>query len=241
MTTPITATDIKELEGCMSKLNAGGQKFAASLVRHFNGKGLTCRQEPYVRTLIDQAKNPPKPVSKKVQGDMTKLYNFFHQARKHLRFPKVLLSANVGGDGVEAVKLHMSGQKSKKPDMVNITLPDRPGRYGRDTWLGRIDAAGNWEIPTQFGNDTETIPLVKSLLGQLGKDPHKVAAAHGKLTGNCCFCNRHLDDERSTGAGYGPVCADKWGLTKEWKAGAGVDSVKKPGRTRKVTTGRASK
>lgn len=243
MSTRVTQTEITALTEALPKLNASGQRFAASMIRQFNRKGnLTVRQEPYVHSLIAQANAPaPKSVSKKVKGDMANLYNFFHQARKHLKFPKVILAADVGGAGVEDLKLHMSGQKSAKPDTVNITLPDRPGKYGGGAWLGRIEADGTWDIPAHLATQDALVDPVKKLLADLGKDPHKVASAHGKLTGNCCFCNRHLDDDRSTGAGYGPVCAEKWGLKAEWKAGAGVDSVKKPGRRRKVTTGRASK
>ena len=28
----------------------------------------------------------------------------------------------------------------------------------------------------------------------------------------CCFCNRALEDERSTAVGYGPICAGHFGL-----------------------------
>lgn len=244
MTTRVTQTEITELEASLTKLNASGQRFAASLIRQFNKKGsLTARQEPYVASLIGQANNPNagKPVSKKVKGDMAKLYNFFHQARNHLKYPKIILTAEVGGPGIEDVKLHMSGPKSAKPDTVNITLPDRPGKYGGGAWIGRIEADGTWDIPAHLATQDGLVAPVKKLLGDLGADPHKVAAAHGKLTGNCCFCNRGLEDDRSTGAGYGPVCAEKWGLKAQWKAGAGVQSVKKPAGTRKVTTRRASK
>lgn len=38
------------------------------------------------------------------------------------------------------------------------------------------------------------------------------AAALGKLTERCVFCNRKLTDGRSTDVGYGPDCADREGL-----------------------------
>ena len=54
-------------------------------------------------------------------------------------------------------------------------------------------------------------------------DPETVAAQYGSLTGNCCFCGRKLTDDRSTNVGYGPVCADKfglnWGKVNEFLAG----------------------
>lgn len=248
MTTPITQTEITALEGCLGKLNASGQKFAASLIRQFNRKGrLSAGQEPYVLSLTEQALNPPKPVSKKVRGDMTKLYNFFHQARKNLKYPKIILAVprpGAGEDGVEALKLHMTGPKSSQPDTVSITLPDRQGRYPGGVWLGRVDAGGNWDIPPKFSNDAAVITPVKKLLANLAADPHTVAMEHGKLTGNCCFCNYRIgdgEDKRSRNVGYGPGCAKKYGLTAKWNAAAKIKNpVKRPAGSRRVTTRGAS-
>jgi hypothetical protein len=127
--------------------------------------------------------------------------------------------------------------------MLNITLPDRTGRYGRNVWLGRIDAAGTWEIPAQFANDTALIEPVKQLLSDLGKNPHKVASDNGKLTGNCCFCHHRIgdgDDNRSRNVGYGPECAKKFGLSNEWKRAAAQKAAVKKTGTRRVRTGRKS-
>ncbi len=239
MTTAPTQADIDELESLVSKLPAGGQKFANSLIAQSRKRGLTVRQEPYIFTLIEQAKNPPKQASAKVRGDMGKAYSFFYSARLHLKFPKVVVRAAVGGDEAEDIRIHMAGPNSKRPDMLNITLPNRTDNYGRNVWLGRVDAAGNWEIPARFANNTAVIEPVKELLSALGKNPHKVASEHGQLTGNCCFCSRRLTDDRSTGVGYGETCASHYGLGKEWKKGDGVKSVK-GGKGRRVTTGRNS-
>lgn len=38
------------------------------------------------------------------------------------------------------------------------------------------------------------------------------AAAYGRATDHCVFCGHGLEDERSTTVGYGPVCADNYGL-----------------------------
>src|SRR6185436_1560785 len=38
------------------------------------------------------------------------------------------------------------------------------------------------------------------------------AVAHGHTTGNCSFCARDLTDPRSTSVGYGPICAQHFGL-----------------------------
>jgi hypothetical protein len=90
------------------------------------------------------------------------------------------------------------------------------------------------------------ITPIKEQLQALAKDPAKVASEHGRLTGNCCFCNHRIghgdkdksaSSERSRNAGYGPDCAKKYGLYEDWKRAA---AVKRAG-SRKVNTGRANK
>jgi len=51
------------------------------------------------------------------------------------------------------------------------------------------------------------------VLKALAENPAAVAAAYGKLTGNCCFCGSNLSNARSTGVGYGKTCAEHYGLS----------------------------
>lgn len=65
---------------------------------------------------------------------------------------------------------------------------------------GQEDA--RWPIKTSYLAMLETIE----------KDPVAAATLSGKLTSCCSFCGRALTDERSVVLGYGPVCAEHWGL-----------------------------
>jgi hypothetical protein len=56
------------------------------------------------------------------------------------------------------------------------------------------------------------------VLTKLAKDPVGFAGSYGAATGRCCFCNKPLKTEESTAVGYGPVCADRFGLP--WGKGA---------------------
>lgn len=51
-----------------------------------------------------------------------------------------------------------------------------------------------------------------AMLETIEKDPIAAATLSGKLTSCCSFCSRELSDERSVIHGYGPVCAEHWGL-----------------------------
>ena len=69
------------------------------------------------------------------------------------------------------------------------------------------------------------------LLEALDKHPAEAAHAYGKATGQCCFCDRPLDDERSIAVGYGGTCAAKYGLP--W-GNEGETTTKRAKRTRRA-------
>ena len=60
-----------------------------------------------------------------------------------------------------------------------------------------------------FGSDRGDIEA--TLLAFLA-NPEATAKAYGKLTSNCSFCGKELSDERSIRAGWGPTCAENFGL-----------------------------
>ena len=53
---------------------------------------------------------------------------------------------------------------------------------------------------------------IVGLLEKLNADPEGAAAAYGRQTGNCSFCSKALEDDRSLEVGYGPKCAKNYGL-----------------------------
>lgn len=192
------------------KLSMGDERFARSLISKSSNPKFSEKQRHWVGVLIERAEIPQ--VSNDVEiGDMSDLYAFFVTAREHLKFPK--LTIRLPDD--TAVKLYMSGERSRFPDTINIVLPDVYENNGRNVWLGRIHQDGRWEMPHK---QHETLPMVKDLVEALQQDAHGVAAAYGKHTGNCCFCLRGLSDDRSVKVGYGRTCASHFGLLNNWKS-----------------------
>jgi hypothetical protein len=49
-------------------------------------------------------------------------------------------------------------------------------------------------------------------LRAIAEDPVAVAKLYGQATGCCCFCGRELTNGASIAAGYGPICAEGFGL-----------------------------
>ncbi len=147
----------------------------------------------------------PKPEAKALDtvevGDLAGVYELFEKARQHLKFPKVVLMLPSGG----ILKLSVAGPKAKKPGTINVT---NGAAFGVGKWFGRILQSGTME---QGRRDQPTSEMI-DLLRMFAKAPADTAAAFGKLTGKCCFCNTALTDEKSTDVGYGPVCAGHYGL-----------------------------
>lgn len=136
-------------------------------------------------------------------GDLSGIFALFERARRHLRFPAIILLV----PDVDTIRISMAGERARVPGSLNIASQER-FVDGRRVWYGRVLPNGSFEQRAEFS----TGPALVSQLLELAHHPAEVAAAHGRLTGRCCFCSRSLDDVRSTAVGYGPVCAEHYGL-----------------------------
>lgn len=128
--------------------------------------------------------------------NMSGVLRMFATAKEHLKRPGIKLTV----DGRD-LKIYPAGPKSNYTGQLMVA----GARYG-EGWYGRIDQSGNF-FPGKDCNDK-----VRELLRSLEENPEATAAAYGRLTGKCCFCNRSLEDDNSTAVGYGPVCAKHFGL-----------------------------
>lgn len=222
---------VAKLQTLIPNLKANDAKFASDLIRSFKKfGGLTPKQAPWIERLILRAQvlpanpapvwpavsAPVVPVEAPVAvnvGGFEGVIALFNQAKAHLKFPKItLLCAG------KQIKLAVLGQKSKNAGSVNIT---DGGKYPYAIWYGRVSPEGVLTPSAKL--DAEFLSALTTLLQEFSKNPARVAKEHGRLTGSCCFCNKTLglgEDKRSVAVGFGPVCADHYGLKKEWLAGA---------------------
>ena len=140
---------------------------------------------------------PPKaPVKADDVPDLTAVITLLTDATAHIKYPKVHFEdANI--------KLSLAGNRARFPGSVNVTSE---GSYGNNDFFGRIHTDGRFE-PSRGVTDK-----VKDFLINLSADVVGTVKAHGKDTGNCCFCSRELTLEKSVKAGYGSVCAKTYHL-----------------------------
>ncbi len=128
----------------------------------------------------------------------SKILEALVKARQHVKYPGFKLS--VQG---RPLVFKLAGPRSKYAGSVNIT---DGGHYGSNVWYGRINPDGSVFRAWAWNRDVDQIVHAMEV------DLVAVVAAYGKLTGRCAFCHLPLSDERSLEVGYGPICADHYGL-----------------------------
>jgi hypothetical protein len=165
------------------------------LSRYPNTGGWRVQCVPACSAVLDESKRiQPRQI-----GDLSGLLRLFDRAAGHLKRPAIRLTVP-GGD----LRLTLAGAKARQPGTVNVVDGDDATK-----WFGRVQRDGTYQ-PT--GNASTRIDAITAALSALATDPEKVATAYGRLNGRCCFCSRPLTDDRSTAVGYGPDCADHFGL-----------------------------
>lgn len=171
--------------------------FAASLVQQYYRKGrLSNKQWYWVFKLIE---TPEPKITETV--DATRIIELFEEAKKSRKYPKV-----VAANDAITLRFTMAGERAGFPGSINLIDNDTR------EWLGRIHTNGNVQFTRRA--DAETVRRATSLVRDFAQDPVAVARRSGHITGECCFCSKGLTDDRSRHAGYGPVCAKRFGL--EW-------------------------
>jgi len=140
------------------------------------------------------------------QIDMTDLLHRFELANKAgIKRPKVntgdLLFSLAPASGKNEGYVYVKGQTND--------WDERP-------YFGKISPEGKFFGVRDLEDET------RKRIIEIGSDVVAAAKAHGAQHNNCCFCNRDLTTNESVSNGYGPICAERYGLpwevTEEFKA-----------------------
>lgn len=188
---------VESLRSVLPNLRENDRGFAQSLCDQFTMRGLSPKQEVWVDRMIERA--APKTVAQPV-ADLSPLVALFTNAK--LKNPKLLVKIND-----RSLRLTRAGQNARVPGSINITSV---GSFEDRDWYGRVTQDGVFQPSNRYDNQTMT--AVVAALKALAENPVEVAAAYGHETSNCCFCGIELTDPRSVTAGFGPICAEHWGL-----------------------------
>lgn len=197
-----------------SKINRSGSDFEHNLLTCARASSIEQRFcgitayiiEYYRRTLVMRASKAAPTLD---ANGLKRVVEMLDLARQTLKSPTIRLA-----EGDVKLSLTLAGENSRNPGCIYVKGSE---------YLGKITPEG------RFFSVKGSLPKVEALLQAFATQPDEYAAKYGQMTGRCCFCGLRLSDERSTKAGYGPVCAKNFGLGEVWKAKTAalekVDSV----------------
>ncbi|SRR5258708_36207566 len=134
------------------------------------------------------------------------IFDLFDKAKQTLQWPKLSYPLETG----EIIQFSVAGPQAKVPGSINITDGGKPGfnkYYGR---IIKEDAKRLMHIDWHPGTNT---PIeIKELVRAIIANPIGMCSVTGQQRSYCCFCSTHIQTKESLAVGYGPICAEKWGL-----------------------------
>jgi len=214
-------TAVCTLEIHIQHLDARDRGFATDLCRAFRRyNNLSEKQAFWVKKLLERAlanlephpaptpapapvvvQRPAPAAAEQLATGFTQIVQLFSKARAQgLRRPKIRLQTASG----QKVVLTSLGSQSRNPGHIAVT--DAGTSFDSRKYFGRVEPQG------QFFPAGANTPEVTQLLRDLAADPVKMAKLYGYKTSTCCFCGLGLKTSESVTVGYGPICADKYGL-----------------------------
>lgn len=196
----------ESLRASLPLLNARDRDFAESLLQAYRTRGLSDKQAFWVGALVKRAAGS-QPAEKRIAADLAPILALFATARGSLARPSVALQTQATG----AIRISLAGDASREPGTLVVTTG---GSFAQRAFLGRVRRDGAWAPSTNLARLGIDGDALLALLARLAADPKAVAQEHGRLTGQCSFCQRALTDERSVAMGIGPICAEKWGIER---------------------------
>lgn len=194
------ARAVAQLSQVLTLLPVKDHDFAKSLVDGHRKYGrLSPKQAQWVQIMLDRASKATAP---KQKVDLVRLTSLFTKA----------ISAGLKNPAIRIGGFKLSPAKPGSANYGSVYVK------AGEAYLGKISAAGDWNPSRDAGGMAE---IAFEKVSQFACDPVSAAAAEGHATGSCCFCARELSDAGSIEVGYGPICAEKYGLPHEPK-GHGV-------------------
>lgn len=190
--------------GLLDELAGRDREFCNDLINgkygYYSRGYLTENQLIALGRLHQKALGVKPEVQSDCVGDLTGLVELFKSAKK--KWPRIRVEING-----HPLQFALAGPKSKYAGSVTIT---DGGPYGDNKWYGAVTPEGVWTPSSQVTPELRTV--IARTLTSFSHNPTQAAMKYGHQTIQCCFCSKALDTKESQHVGYGPVCADNWGL-----------------------------
>lgn len=176
--------------------------FAVSLARTWGrSRRLSERQWPWVHRLVWEHENPPVVEPPTEAVSLVELVNMLVAAAgSGLSRPEIAVT--VGGVEVRFKYRTGTGRTS---------IVETPAGSSFERFIGYIERDGTL-APFRHSPLSATAAALALISEMPRGDLIEYIAENGRRGGRCQFCRRPLSTAESLTAGYGPVCADRFGL-----------------------------
>lgn len=134
------------------------------------------------------------------------IFELFDKAKNKIKYPKLKYPyRNI------TLTLFPAGPNSKYRGQIFVT-DSKP--YGENILFCRIlPPAKDGQISIEWYRDyREKDKELESVILGLAFKPEEVCKLIGQKFAYCCFCGTMITSKNSLTVGYGPICADNWGL-----------------------------
>ena len=114
-------------------------------------------------------------------------------------------------NNIPGIRVYLSGPQSSFPGAATVIIQETPENYDNNNYLATVfrDAPVRWSMVNAKDE------LIQRAIRALVENPVESAVSSGRQTGICMFCMRPLTHAVSLHHGYGPICADRYGLPWE--------------------------
>lgn len=208
------------------KLSAEDHDFGISLCEYHRKHGrLSDKQLYWVRRLTAKAAgmlpvaagttNTPKAAVETMAFSAQPLRAIFDKARESIKYPSITLPGiPIAGD---KLRIYLSEQSPKYAG--HLMFKCASGDLDKLLYAV-VDKEGNGTLfmyplrkRLELGTYTkeQNTALVNAIMG-IAIDPLKVTKINGIKYNHCCFCGNELTNVSSVYHGYGPTCAENYGL-----------------------------
>lgn len=200
-----------QLETNKNKIPEHKQEFYLSVSNQFQRRGSISEKQLYwmrkfcfdyiLAPKIIQENSAPKKITIWESYDLSRLHAMLSHALSHgLKYPSITL------------------QKDKHSPPLKIYWSDRYQvatiKCGQDR-LCNISPNGTLITPNEHNSRLKNMNKLAECLNflqEFNDHPEAGAKIQGKITSNCCFCSHELSTPESIAVGYGPICAEHYGL-----------------------------
>jgi len=157
-------------------------------------------EEAQKQQAIQQKLNFDQPPMSVQLDNFSGIIDMFVKASQYLERPRIRLQYEKNGE-LRPIVLTIARGFSGWVEVY----PDVPTRSKK---LGSIRHDGLWLANPQLPPNPELTEYLK----KFAANPVEYAQIYARSTHRCCFCGLELTDLRSVTVGYGPICAEHYGL-----------------------------